>query len=204
VRAGPFHVFVGRTVDAVVRAERGGEDDALLKDGAALHGVGDLKLGVEDVRGVGPDVAAEEVGDGSVGDLFEVLLEVGLGVAPGEVGVALGEAALGERVHDVGAGKGFGEEEGVWRGLEDFGDAPLPEGEGLGVWVVDAEDTHAAVDPELEDAVEGVPQAAPVGGFEVQRIDVLILFWRVFGVLDGAVGALDEPGGMGGDPGVIG
>jgi hypothetical protein len=63
----------------------------------------------------------------------------------------------------VGAGEGFGEEEGVGRGLLDFGDAPLPEGEGLGVGVVDAEDADAAVDPELEDVVEGVPEAAPVG-----------------------------------------
>ena len=30
----------------------------------------------------------------------------------------------------------------------DLGDAPLPEGEGLGVRVVDAEDADAAADPE--------------------------------------------------------
>ena len=154
----------------------------------------DLELGVEDVGGVGPDVGAEEVGDGWVADFGEVLGELGLGGAPGEVGVGLGEAGLGERVHDVGAGEGFGEEEGVGRGLVEFGDAPLPEGEGLGVGVVDAEDADAAVDPELEDVVEGVPEAAPVGGLEVEGIDVLIFFGGIFGVLDGAVGTVGEPG----------
>ena len=40
-------------------------------------------------------------------------LQLVLGVAPGEVGVGLGEAGLGERVHDVRAGEGFGEEDDV-------------------------------------------------------------------------------------------
>ena len=135
---------------------------------------------------------------------IEVLLQVGLVVAPGEVGVALREAAFGERVHDVRAGEGFGEEDRVGCSLLDFRDAPLPEGQGLGVRVVDAEDANAAVDPELEDAIERVPKAAPVGRLEVERIDVLVFFRRVFGVLDGAVRAVDEPVGMFLDPGVIG
>ena len=80
-------------------------------------------------------------------------------------------------------------------GLVDFGDAPLPEGQGLGVGVVDAEDADAAVDPELEDAVEGVPEAAPVGGLEVEGVDVLIFFGRIFGVLDGAVGTVVNQAG---------
>ena len=121
-------------------------------------------------------------------DLFEVELEFGLGGAPGEVGVALGESGLGERIHHVRAGEGLGEEDGVGVLVAQGGEAPLPEGEGLGVGVVDAEDVDAALDPELEDAVELVPEGAPVGGFEVERVDVLVFFWRVFGVLDGAVG----------------
>ena len=70
--------------------------------------------------------------------------------------------------------------------------------------IVDAEDADAAVDPELEDGAELVPEAAPVGGLEVERVDVLILLGRVLGVLDGAVGAVEEPVGVLLDPGVVG
>ena len=131
-------------------------------------------------------------------------LQLVAGVAPGEVGVGLGEAGLGEGVHDVGAGEGFGEEDDVGIFFVDLGDAPLPEGEGLGVGVVDAEDADVAANPVDEDIAEGLPEAAPVGGFEVEGVDVLIFLRRVFGVLDGAVGADDEPVGMLGDPGMVG
>src|SRR5208283_2208862 len=57
--------------------------------------------------------------------------------------------------------------------------------------------------PELEDGAQLVPQAAPVGRLEVERDDVLVLFGRILGVLDGAVGAMQEPVGMLGDPGVV-
>ena len=144
------------------------------------------KLLVEDVRRVGPDVGAEEVGDRRIADFFEVRLQAGFVVAPGEVGVALCEAAFGERVHDVRAREGFGEEEGVGCVGMDLGDTPLPEGQRLGVRVVDAEDADAAVDPELEDLVERVPEVAPVVGLEVKRVDVQIYFWRIFGVMNGA------------------
>ncbi len=184
-----FAELVGGTVDAVVGGECRGEDDALHERWAAAL----LQGGVEDVGGVGPEVGAEEVADRRLRDLFEVLLELGLGVAPGEVGVGLGEAGLGEGVHDVRAGEGFGEEDGVGVVLVDVGDAPLPEGQGLGVRVVDAEDLDAVVDPELEDGEELFPEAAPVGGLEVERVDVLVLLGRVFGVLDGAVGTMEEP-----------
>ncbi len=92
----------------------------------------------------------------------------------------------------------------VGRVCVQVGDAPLPEGQRLGVGVVDAEDAHAAVDPELEDGAQLVPEALPVGGLEVERIDVLIFLWRVLGVLDGAVGAMEEPLGMLLDPGMVG
>ena len=52
--------------------------------------------------------------------------------------------------------------------------------------------------------VELVPQAAPVGRLEVEGVDVLVFLGRIFGVLDGAVGADDEPFGMLGDPGMVG
>ena len=65
-----FAEFEGGAVDAVVGAEGCGEDEALHEGGAASV----LECGVEDVGRVGPEVGAEEVGDGRLGDLFEVLL----------------------------------------------------------------------------------------------------------------------------------
>ena len=158
---------------------------------------------MENVGRVGPEVGTEEVGDRWARDLFEVLFELRAGVAPGEVGVGLGEAGLREGVHDVGAGEGFGEEQDIGILFVDFGEAPLPEGEGFGVGVVDAEDADVAADPIEEDVIEGLPEAAPVCGFEVERVDVLIFLWRVFGVLDGAVGTDDEPFGMLFNPGMV-
>ena len=46
--------------------------------------------------------------------------------------------------------------------------------------------------------------AAPVLGSEVERVDVLVFLGRVFGVLDGAVGARSEPFGCSRDLGVVG
>ena len=94
---------------------------------------------------LGQTLGVKKSADGRLGDLFEVGLQLGLFRAPGEVGVGLRVAALGERVHDVRAGEGFGEEDDVGRFGVQVGDAPLPEREGLGVRVVDAEDADAAV-----------------------------------------------------------
>src|SRR5438105_13166036 len=77
-------------------------------------------------------------------------------------------------------------------GLE-LAEAPFPEGERLGVRVVDAEDGDAVPDPELEDALQLLPQPAPVAGLKVERVDVLVFFGRVLGILDGAIGPLLEP-----------
>ncbi len=102
------------------------------------------------------------------------------------------------------AGEGLGQEDDDGIFFLNLGDAPLPEGKGFGVRVVDAEDADVATDPIGEDVAQSLPESAPVGGFEVEGVDVLIFFWRVLGVLDGAVGADVEPVGMLGDPGVVG
>ena len=70
--------------------------------------------------------------------------------------------------------------------------------------VVHAEDAHSAPDPELEDGAELVPEAAPVGRLEVERVDVLVLLGRVLRVLDGAVGTVQEPVGVFLYPRVVG
>ncbi len=120
-------------------------------------------------------------------------LELGLGGAPGEVGVRLAEPALGQGVHQLGAGEGLGQEEDVGVPGLDVVDAPVPEAQRLGVRVIDAEDAHALLDPEQEHVGELGPERAPVLGLEVEGVDVLVLLGRILGVLDGAVGAMAEP-----------
>ena len=70
---------------------------------------------------------------------------------------------------------------------------PLPEPERLGVRVVDPEDRDAVADPERDDVLQLAPERLPVVGFEVDRVDVLVLLRRVLGVLDRAVRAMAEP-----------
>src|SRR5450631_1575873 len=82
-------------------------------------------------------------------------------------------------------------------GALDFVDHPLPEREGLGMWVVDAKYAHALRDPEKHDALEFLPQAPPVVALEIEWINVLVLLRRVFGVLHAPVGAVPEPPRMG-------
>ena len=83
-------------------------------------------------------------------------------------------------------------------------DQPFPERDGLRVRVVDAEDLHAVADPQAEDLEPRVPETAPVLGLEVDVVDVLVLLGRVLGVLQGAVGAVEEPLGVLLQPRVVG
>ena len=83
------HELEGGPVDTVVRAKRCGEDEALLEGAAAAH----LQVSWN-VGRVGPEVGAKEIADRRLGELCEILCQLVLGVAPGEVGVGLGEAGL--------------------------------------------------------------------------------------------------------------
>jgi hypothetical protein len=103
-----------------------------------------------------------------------------------------------------GRGEGLGEENELRMiGLE-CADAPLPEGEGLGVGVVHAEHADAVPDPEREHIAQRVPKTLRVLRREVDGVDVLVLLRRVFGVADGTIGQLFEPLGVFLHPGVIG
>ena len=137
------------------------------------------------------------------GELGEVLAQLGRGVAPRVVGVALLEADLGEGVHHRRPGEGLREPDDVGVVLGDVLDDPLPELDRLGVRVVDAEDLHAVVDPHLDDAAHLLVDALGVV-VEVHRVDVLVLLRRVLGVGDRAVGAGGEPLGVRPDPRVVG
>src|SRR5215218_8795384 len=61
------------------------------------------------------------------------------------------------------------------------------------MWVVDAEDAHALLDPEADNALELLPQGLPVRCIKIKGIDVLIFFRRIFRVLHRAIRAPPEP-----------
>ena len=72
------------------------------------------------------------------------------------------------------------------------------------MWIVDAEDADAALAPEHDDVAQRRPELGPRLGFEVDRIDVLILLRRVLGVFDRAIRAMTEPLGVLLHPRVVG
>src|SRR5919197_3727017 len=59
--------------------------------------------------------------------------------------------------------------------------------------VVHAEDAHALLDPEAENAFEFLPECLPMLCLKVKGVDVLIFLGRIFGVLHGAIRAPPEP-----------
>jgi hypothetical protein len=94
------------------------------------------------------------------GQLADVLGQVMLVVAPGEVGVGLGESHLRQQAHHLWLGEGFGEEDDFRVLPVHFADHPFPERHRLGMRVVDAEGGDALVDPEQEDLEHLLPQPA--------------------------------------------
>src|SRR4029078_7597202 len=99
-------------------------------------------------------------------------------------------------VEDFGARERLGEKDDVRVQAPQLGDAPLPEGKGLGVRVVDAKDADALAGPVEKDRQELVPELTPVLGLEVEGVDVLVLLGWVLGVLDAAVPSVLAPLGM--------
>ena len=104
--------------------------------------------------------------------------------------------SLREAMHRVRARERLGEEDHVGMSPLHLADQPFPHRERLGVRIVHPKDAHPLRDPVVDDALQLVPQRAPVVGVEVERIDVLILLRRILGVLDAAVGSMPEPGRM--------
>ena len=156
----------------------------------------------QDVGGVDEEVGPEER-RGLGRELAQVLLDLPLLVAPGEVGVALVEADLAEHVHHRRLGEGLGQEEHVRVGPAHLGQQPGPEVHRLGVRVVHPEDPHTVRHPQPDDPQALGVDAVPVG-VEVDRVDVLVLLRRVLRVRDRAVGAVGEPLRMVLHPRVVG
>ncbi len=83
------------------------------------------------------------------------------------------------------------------------GNHPFPEGHRLRVWIVDAEDRDAFLDPEAHHIAQRKPQRRQRIAIEVDVDDVLIFLRRIFGKLDRAVRAPVEPLRMLLDPRMI-
>ena len=115
---------------------------------------------------------------------------------PGEIGIRLAEARLGERGHHRGAGERLGQENHVGVDKAHLPDQPLPELERLRVRVVDPERLHPEPDPVQDDVAQSGPQPLPVGTVEVDVVDVLVALRRVLGVLERAVRPAVEPLGV--------
>src|SRR5829696_1312060 len=96
-------------VDTVGARQRGGEHEPHLERGPAAE-LEDVR---QDVVGVGEEVGAHVLPGPVLRQFRQVLDELLLVVAPGEVGVALGETELGQSFHHLRAGEGFGEEDHV-------------------------------------------------------------------------------------------
>ena len=72
----------------------------------------------------------------------------------------------------------------------------LPESHWLGMGIVHAEDLHPLLHPEEHYTDELTPEVLPIIAVEVDRVDVLILLWRIFSITNGAIRPLVKPIGM--------
>nr|GFA32829.1 hypothetical protein [Tanacetum cinerariifolium] len=137
-------------------------------------------------------------------ELGEVLAQFGLGVAPSEIGVALGVADLAQARHHGRLGERLRQEHHFRVLAAHVGDHPLPERQRFGVGVVDAENLHALLHPAEDHVTQFGPQARDsIRRIEVDVDDVLVFLRRVFRVADGAVGAPREPARMLFEPQVV-
>src|SRR5580704_12689863 len=87
----------------------------------------------------------------------------------------------------------LGEKERIGMLFLDRSDAPLPEGERLGMRVIDAKQPHTLCNPEVENPFQRRPQLPPLTSLEVQRVDILIFLGRILCILNRPIGSLAEP-----------
>src|SRR5262244_2499696 len=187
-------------INAVIARQRGGKRHPRLED----PGLAALQMERQDVGRIDEEIGPEIFAFGITGDLAQVGLQFLLARAPSEVGVGLAEAELGECLHHLGAGEGLGQKDDIWVDGLNFSDQPLPERKRLGMRIVDAKDTHPLRDPEQHDVAQSFPKSLIVGPVEIGIDDVFVLFWRIFRILDRAIGPASEPFRMLREPGMIG
>ena len=142
---------------------------------------------------------------GIAGDLAQIGLQLVLARAPGEVGVGLGEAELGERLHDFRPGESLRQE----RSRRDRPTGPrgsaTPRTETA--WCAGCRRERCAhparprTAPRRAAPSKAARVSAPV---EVRIDDIFVFLRRVFRVLDRAVGPALEPFRMLREPGMVG
>ena len=116
----------------------------------------------EDVGRVRPEVRSKIFAHLSLRKLREIVDQLLLRISPREIGVALVKPGSGQRFHHLWPGERFGEKDRVGIFLANAFDQILPEGDRLGVRVVNAKDPYTALGPKQHDAVHLGPELAPV------------------------------------------
>ena len=150
---------------------------------------------MEDVGRVRPEVRPEEVADRRLRQLRRSSsVSSRFVVAPREVRVRLGEAELGQPVHDLRPGERLGQEEHVRVGRLDLVRCSHSQNANGLVCGLSTRKTRTPCSIQKRTTPSSsLPQRAPVLALEVERVDVLVLLRRVLGVLDRAVGPRAEP-----------
>ncbi len=142
---------------------------------------------------------------GPLRELGEVLGQLLLGVAPGEVRVRLGEAELRQPVHHLRPRERLGEEDHVRvRRAGSRSITHSQNGNGLVCGLSTRKMRTPSSSQNSNTLASSSHSPFQSSRLEVERIDVLVLLGRVLGVLDGAVGPLAEPLGMLAHVGVVG
>ena len=92
----------------------------------------------------------------------------------------MSKSNFGQPIHDPGPREGLGQKYGLGIVLLDLANQPFPEGKRLGVRIVHPENPDAVFNPEVYDAQKLLPEVLPVVVFKIKRINILILFGRIF------------------------
>ena len=138
--------LISGAIEAGVGRECSSEHVATYEGGSVTC----LKVSVEDVWSIWPEVWPEVFLRLTLGELFDILLKLSRSIAPGEVGVAVGEAAFGEEVFTLWTSEGFGQENDFRIIGFNVKDTPAPKLHRFGMGIVDAEDFDALLDPMFE------------------------------------------------------
>src|SRR5438093_23169 len=159
---------------------------------------------MKNVGRVRPEIGTKKVTNLGSGQLREIVGEFLLGISPREIGVRLREPELRQVIHDVGTREGFRQKNQVRMFLLQIADHPFPKIEWFRMGIIDPENMHALIDPELDNTFKFLPKRPPVWRLEFKRIDILIFFWRILGILHGPIGTPSKPLRMLPDIGMIG
>src|SRR5258708_33833996 len=70
--------------------------------------------------------------------------------------------------------------------------------------IINANDGDLMIGPKEDDPFHLIPQLSPIFVVEINRINVLIFFWRILGIFDRAVRTMEKPFGVVANVRVIG